>query len=402
MHILQLTKKFPYPPKDGESILISDFNTALKNNQVNIDLLSFNTVKHFFDINKYPPGKNPYNRIETVFLDNRIKPVAAIKNLFSKEPFHISRFIDETYKSKLKRMLLSNAYDVILMESIFLAPYLPVIKANSGAKIIMRAHNVEYEIWERIIKNTTNLPLRLYLNYLTKKLKKYELNHINDFDMVITLTDRDMEKYVKNGLKTKGLVLPAGIDASKFENIDKKLNGKPHVAFIGSLDWTPNIEGINWFIKKIWRKVIKKYPDAVLHIAGRNTPASMYKMNSANIKVHGEVPDAIRFLEAFDIVIVPLLSGGGMRLKILEAMAMGKIIITTGIGVEGIEAKDMQDVLIANTPKEFENKLAYCFDNPHALSSISQNAIKLFHSKYNLNQTTDKFIQALTSLLQSS
>ena len=402
MHILQLTKKFPYPPKDCESVLISDFIAALKSKNIDIDLLSFNTIKHFFDVKKLPPEKNPYNKIETVFLDNRVKAAAALKNFFSSVPFHISRFIDSGFEAKLKEMLSMYDYDAVLMESIFLVPYVPVIRANTKAKIIMRAHNVEYEIWERITRNTANLPLRIYLNYLTGKLKKYELEHINDFDMVITLTSRDMNKYLANGLNTEKLVLPAGIDATKFNNIKRKLSGKPEIAFIGSLDWTPNIEGVNWFVKKVWKNITKEFPKAVLHIAGRNTPESLYKLNSPNIVVHGEVPDAASFLQDYDIVIVPLLSGSGMRLKILEAMAMGKTVVTTSIGVEGIDARDMQEVLIADTPKEFENKLKYCFTNPTALATISQNAVELFHKKYNLESITGKFINALNGLLQSS
>ena len=397
MRILQLTKKFPYPPKDGESVLISSFNSVLKSKIKYIDLLSFNTIKHFFDLKDYPKNKNPYRKIETVFLDNRIKHSAAIKNLFSPVPFHISRFIHKDYNDKLVKILSSNDYDIILMESIFLVPYLPAIKSNTNAKVILRAHNVEYEIWERIIKQTRNLPLRLYLNYLTKKLKKYELQHINDYDMVITLTKRDLEKYKNNGLEAKAIVLPAGIEAAKFDNATRKLNGKKEISFIGSLDWTPNTEGVYWFVKKIWKKITKTYPEAILHIAGRNTPKSMHKLNNKNTIIHGEVPDSIDFLQSYDIMVVPLLSGGGMRLKILEAMALGRIVITTSLGVEGIEAKDMQEVLIADSPEDFEKKISFCFNNPDKLDKISQNAISLFNTKYNLHKITGDFINAINS-----
>ena len=392
MKILQLTKKFPYPPYDGESLLISNFNKILKKNVEVLDLLTFNTIKHYFDIKKYPKEENPYNHIDEVFLDNRIKPVDAFFNLFSKTPYNISRFISEEFENKLTNILKQNDYDFILMESVFLLPYVEAIKNNSNAKIILRSHNVEYEIWERIAKNSRNLPLKLYTSYLAKKLKKYELAHINDIDFLVTLTDRDLKKYSKNGYKGKSMVVPAGIIA---ENKKQKIEIKDNleISFLGSLDWLPNIEGLNWFVKNVWKEIVENIPESKLHVAGRNTPDTIKQMQNKNLIVHGEVPDSKVFLSSFPIMIVPLLSGGGMRLKIMEALALGRVIITSSIGVEGIDAKDGKDVLIANTPKEFIDKIKFCYSNPDKLQEISENAISLFQHRYNLNHIVDDFLK---------
>lgn len=395
MHILQLTKKFPYPPHDGESLLVSNFNKILKTKTKSLDLLSFNTIKHYFEINNFPTDQNPYRNIYEVYLDNNIKIKDAFLNLFSNIPFHISRFIVSEFNEKLKNTLKNKQYDYILIESLFFTPYIDTIKKYSDAKIIMRAHNVEYEIWERITKNTTFLPKKIYLNYLSKKLKNYELNHINDFDILITLTERDLDKYEKKGFTGKGYVISAGIECEKSYNSIINFKDKLKISFLGSLDWAPNIEGINWFINKAWRDLLRRNTDIELHIAGRNTPKSIYKLQNNSIKVHGEVQDAKEFLNSCPIMIVPLLSGGGMRLKILEALALGRIIITTSIGLEGIEAKDGKEVLIANTPEEFIEKIIYCKNNQEDLKEISANAINLFKTKYNLSKLVDNFLKVI-------
>lgn len=395
MRFLQLIKKIPFPPRDGESLLVSNFNNELKKKVDKIDLLSFNTIKHYFDVKQLPKEQNHYNEIYDIYLDNRVKWFDAFLNLFSNTPYHISRYIRQDFDEKLITILNKNTYDFILIESIFLAPYIPTIRKYSKAKIIIRAHNVEYEIWERITQNTANPIKKTYLTYLTKKLKKYELAHIGEADIIVTLTQRDLDKFKAESVNTTGFVVPAGISITSKKEYELKELGPLEISFLGSLDWRPNIEGLDWFIEKIWNSISNSHPKSELHIAGRNTPKSFHNLKSNNIKVHGEVPDSKEFLLSYPIMIVPLLSGGGMRLKILEALALGRIVISTSIGLEGIEASDGVNILVANTEEEFEDKLIFCFNNPESLKDISRNAIKLYQEKYNTTRIVDGFVEGI-------
>ncbi len=397
MRFLQLIKKFPYPPKDGESLLVSSFNEELKKRVNKIDLLAFNTIKHHFDISKLPDAQNHYNEIYEVYLDNRIKWHEALVNIFSKTPYHISRFISKEFEEKLISVLNKNQYDFVLMESIYLASYIPIIRNHSKAKIILRAHNIEHEIWERIAKNTSNIIKKTYINYLTNQLKTYELNHISDADLIITLTSRDLKKLRDGGIKTEAHVVPAGISTNNKINTEFVLRKPIQISFLGSLDWIPNLEGLKWFINNVWHKITLENSNSFLHIAGRNTPKAIFSLESNNIKVHGEVPDSKEFLLSSPIMIVPLLSGGGMRLKILEAMALGRIVISTSIGFEGIDATDGKNILVANTAKEFQEKIQFCIDNPSNLKQISHNAKQLFEEKYKTSKIVDDFLDILNS-----
>ena len=146
------------------------------------------------------------------------------------------------------------------------------------------------------------------------------------------------------------------------------------ISFIGSLDWIPNLEGLNWFIEEVWPGIIKKNSKIKLHIAGRNTPESIRALNSDNIIIEGEVDDAKAFINAHPIMIVPLLSGSGMRVKILEGMALSRVVISTSIGMEGIEATDKKEILKADTPQEFIKKIDWIADDFFEQIEIGSNA----------------------------
>ena len=194
MKILQICKKFPYPLKDGESLAINSLGKSLKTLGCEMTLLAMNTSKHFFDLKKLPEEYNQYQKIHTVPVDNRIKPFQAFLNLFSTESYHVCRFVSNEFKEKLSSLLQQQSFDVIQLETLYLAPYIPLIRKYSDAIISMRAHNVEHEIWERIVQHTLSKPKRWYLQHLTSKLKRYETEQLQKYDVLLPITERDFKE----------------------------------------------------------------------------------------------------------------------------------------------------------------------------------------------------------------
>ncbi len=265
MRILQLTKKFPFPLKDGESIAVTNLSKSLRSLGCKITLLSMNTVKHYISPESIPDSFDHYKEIYRVDLDNRVTISGALKNLFSNESYHINRFYFEEFRIKLIEILETNQYDFIQLETLYLAPYIELIRKHSKAKIVMRSHNVEFEIWNRIAANTLFYPKKIYINYLVKKLKKFELERLSKYDALVTVTQRDLETYQKLGYEGKGISLPIGIDCDEYISDTHSLDSLS-ISFIGSLDWIPNLEGLNWFLDKVWPLVSKENPDLKLHI----------------------------------------------------------------------------------------------------------------------------------------
>ncbi len=402
LKILQLSKKFPYPLKDGESIAINYLSRALVSLGCEITLLTMNTTKHFVEMDTFPESCDHYEAIYSIEVDNKIKILDAFLNLFSKKSYHISRFISIEYSDKLKELLQSNNYDIIQLETLYLTPYIPIIKEYSGAKICMRAHNIEYEIWERLTANNSSVVKKWYLSYLTQKLRKYEISHLNDYDFLATVSERDLLKFRDLGYQNPGMSSPIGLLLNRYKPREVKENNNKSLCFIGALDWLPNQEGLEWFIVKVWPIVSARNPHLQLHVAGRNMPDRFLQMEVRNLHFHGEVNDAISFINAHDIMIVPLLSGSGMRVKILEGMALGKPVISTQLGKEGIRAKDGKHFLIADTPIGFTEAIEKLLTNHKKFKKIGKKARNYIENNFDNQSVAGDLYNAYKYLINEN
>ena len=398
MRILQLCKKFPYPLKDGESIAVMVLSQSIHQLGCEVSLLAMNTRKHYYDAATIPSELNHYNEVYTVDIDNRVKPWGAAYNLLANKSYHISRFESAAFRKRLIEVLQSQTFDIIQLETVYLAPYINTIRAHSDAMIALRAHNVEHEIWHRIADNTQFKPKKWYVRHLARQLERYEVESLKYYDILVAITQRDLKKMQDQGFKNAATVVPIGLPVKQYKPDYSCYQQDLSLSFIGSLDWMPNQEGLKWFLNEAWEKIHRSFPSLKLHIAGRNTPNWLFQLKQPNIIVHGEVPDAAEFINEHSVMIVPLLSGSGMRAKILEAMALGKVVISTSIGLEGIGAKNQKEVLVANTPEEFLASLSYCIDKGKSLKQMGENAFHFMEENYDNLAVGRKLIKAYTDL----
>lgn len=394
MKILQLCKKFPFPLKDGESIAITNLGKSLGALKCEITLLAMNTSKHYFDSEVRPLALGHYKAVHSVDVDNRVKAIDAFIHLFKEDSYNISRFVSSAFEEKLIQLLQADNFDVVQLETLYLAPYIPIIRRYSNAVVAMRAHNVEHEIWQRMTSNTAFFLKRWYLRHLTGRLEAYEVQQLHNYDILLPITERDLHSFEKAGYSNRAVVTPIGLDCSRYTSNYESYAEDLSISFIGSLDWMPNIEGLKWFLDTTWDRLAAKFPNLKLHIAGRNTPSWLKNLNKKNIIVHGEVDCAVTFINAHSIMIVPLLSGSGMRAKILEGMALGKVVLTTNIGLEGITATHKDEVLIANKAEEFINCIQYCYDEREALRFLGQRAENFVKTNYNCQKIAEQLLKA--------
>ncbi len=399
MKVLFLCKKFPYPLKDGESIAVSNLCKELKALGCDITLLCMNTSKHYINPQHLPSEYDYFTRIHSIDLDNTLKPWKAIASMVSGESYHISRFNSVVFRTKLIQVLKEEQFDIVQLETLYLAPYVDTIRAYSKARVVMRAHNVEHEIWERITQNTGSNIRKWYLGHLTRKLRQYEIEQFPSYDYLVTLTDRDLNQFKDKGYKNGASSAPIGFDATLYPYSPSKFGKEMSLCFIGSLDWMPNLEGLNWFLQNCWPLIHKKWPLVSLHIAGRNTPMSLLQLRLPNVTVHGEVSDAVEFISRHPVMIVPLFSGSGMRVKIVEGMVMGKVIITTSLGREGIEGKHKEHLLVANEAQDFLKSIAYCVENPNEALRIGEKAQEKATGQFDGQQAARQIMDIYQKLL---
>lgn len=389
MRILVLTNKMPYPPKDGGSIASLTLALSLQKCGNEVDILSMNTSKHYFDVKKIPAEITSKTGFYSVEINTDTSIVKAAKNLLlSSRPYNAERFISADFETRLSELLQKNDYDIIQMEGLYLCPYIETIRRYSKAKISLRSHNIEHEIWKRAAVNENNSLKKIYKRNLASRIKKFKLKYLNKYDFLIPITARDAMLYKELGNILPVHVTPTGIDSDNpFLAAGNSESMFPGFFHIGALDWIPNQEGLTWFIDNVWKNFRSKHPEFTLSIAGRNAPPSFEKYLVNNgINYLGEVEDAAKFISSGSVMIVPLLSGSGMRIKIIEGMAAGKTIITTSIGTEGINTTNGENILIADTPEEFKGQLEKICNDQNLHKHISENARKFVIDNYdNIN-----------------
>lgn len=381
MKILQIANKVPYPPKDGGSIATFAMTKGFMQLGHEVTVLAMSTSKHPVKESDIPQKIRDDIRFELVEVDTRICPTRALINLlFSALPYNAERFITKAFSNKLKELLSEEAFDVIQLEGLYLAPYVPLIRKHSKSLISMRAHNIEHEIWERTVKQRSGLA-KFYTRIIASRVRRMELKSMNSYDAIVPITGRDARIMESLGCSLPLHVSPTGINTADFQQYNARPDF-PSVFHIGALDWSPNQEGIGWFLKNVWKDLHSKYPELKFFIAGRNAPESIQNIKEPNVVFLGEVDDAYAFMESKAIMIVPLLSGSGMRIKIIEGMALSKSIISTSIGAEGIGVSHGKEIMIADDAEKFTSGIESLLNNFDKFEALGREAAKYVEANY--------------------
>ncbi|HYF03497.1 MAG TPA: glycosyltransferase family 4 protein [Patescibacteria group bacterium] len=400
MKILQITPRIPFPLHDGGAICMYNTTKFLSKAGHSVTFAALNTNKHFVD-----PAvmSDVCEDIHTTFINTDISAVAAFKNLFTRLPYNAERFISADFSALLESLLKKERFDVINIESIFVAYYIDVIRRFSKAPIVLRAHNAEYMITERLAKNEKNLLKSGYLHFLSRRMKRFEAGLFKKFDGILAITPDDAAIIESMGYNGPIAVMPAGVDTKFFSPDPKEDFSKKKMFFFASLEWVPNIEALQWFMREVFSKIQKLHPDLEFHYGGKSPDErSLVFKNTPGVHFHPNIASAPDFMRAHGIQLVPLLSGGGMRVKIIEAMSAGKVIISTNIGAEGIRCKHDENILIADTADEFIMQLDRCFKNPDVVQRISRNARETAVQYYSWEEQTEVALALYHDLLKNN
>lgn len=372
--VLQICNKAPYPANDGSSIAIYNMALGLIENGIDLHLLTINTKKHYKDDAKLPADFKEKTHYASVYKNTDTTIIGALLNLFSNSSYFVSRFYFKAFEQKLISTLQQNKFDIIQLEGLFMAVYLDIIRKYSKAKVVLRAHNIEYLIWERHIAFEKNSIKRAYLRVQNKRLKNFEEEILPLVDAVITITDTDKEFIRAKNLSKNIFTCITGVNLKEYElpqHIKKNTNT---LFYFGSMDWIPNQEAVEWFLNNCWNSILKTNPECKFIIAGRNMPDKFKSMNLPNVLVIENIIDNKEFYSKYDIMLVPLLSGSGLRIKIIEGLSFGKAIVSTSIGAEGIPVHNKKELLLADDPKEFVKAVQDLLSSPELKSSIEKNA----------------------------
>jgi len=342
-----------------------------------VEILSLNPRKHRADVVAAPVP------LEAIDIDTS-------RIAWSRDaPLIIGRFVSPEFREAIRDALRRFRPDIVQIESPFLLPYVDVVRAESSARVVLRSLNVEFRIWEGLAANERNPLRRFAFGRVAASLRTYEVRHLNTPDAVIPIAADDAEDFRQLGCTRPMRVVPCGITLSDV--------GSPEpgtVGFIGSLDFRPNQEAVAWIVDELWPRV----PNARLFIAGSGAPDWLCTRGQ-DIEFLGEIPDAQAFLRRMSVVIAPLFAGGGMRIKVLEAMALAKPIVATTLGAGGIEVENGRDILIADDVASFASSVTSLLREPETAARIGNAARKTARDHYDNDTLARNLLRFYESLL---
>jgi glycosyltransferase involved in cell wall biosynthesis len=265
-------------------------------------------------------------------------------------PYAVSRFKSARVREKLDSWFKQGRFDVAVCDFLDAAVNFPL---SLTVPSVLFQHNVESEIWRRHAETEAN-PVRRPIYCLEfRKMLAYEKAVVQGFPHVVAVSEHDRKLMSAWVDASRVTVVPTGVDSQQYQPDFSNREVGPLVLFVGAMDWEPNIDAVEYFCKEVWPSVLTQIPEAKFRIVGRNADRRVQRLGCSSIEVTGRVPAVIDHLRAAAVVIVPLRIGGGTRLKIYEAMATGRAVVSTSVGAEGLDVHHGRDIILADNSKAF-------------------------------------------------
>ncbi len=313
-------------------------------------------------------------------------------------PYSVSKFTDPAVRNLVARQLSSQEFDVAVCD--FLAPSLN-FPHRLPLPCLLFQHNVESSLWRRMA-TTESHPLRK-LSYTLEaaRMTRYERQTLGRFHHIVAVSENDRHQMLEMNPACEITVVPTGVDTQQFQVAPPSTATPPRIVFTGSMDWEPNVDAMEYFCGQIWPRIVAEFPDALFQIVGRNPFPRVERLASKSVKVTGTVPSVTDYLRDATVVVVPLRIGGGTRLKIYEAMAMGKALISTSIGAEGLTFQDGRDLLLADDAPSFVKTILLLLRDAQTRRRLEQAAVQLA-AQFDWSVVAEQFADVLRKMTSGS
>lgn len=377
MRILYISHKPIFPKIDGGCVAMANFLELLLANNHVVKHLTIETHKHPFKISNYPSDITAKILPEAIRIDTDVKFSKALPYLFKNGSYNVQRFHARAMEVKIVETLNSTEFDVVILESLFSTPYLKVIQSNFHGKVYLRSHNIEFKIWEDIKNNSSNPLKKVYLNKLFKDIKKYEIETLSNIDGILTISEADANFYRSLStipIETISLAL------SNNQTLENDFSGTD-IFHLGGMNWEPNKEAVKRLIR-LFPSIKESVSTLKLHIIGKGTDRLAEKCDDS-ILFEGFVDHIDTHCTEIGILVTPIVSGSGIRIKILEMMALGIPVITTTKGAQGIDVTNHKCLVIADSDDEIIAACIHLVLNKNErmeLGAKAKSYISKFHS----------------------
>jgi len=315
----------------------------------------------------------------------------------SAAPYAVSRFASEKVRRRLNECLELKRPDVVVCDFLDAAINFP---EQIASPTVLFQHNVESEIWRRHAETTTSPGKRQLYKREFGKMLRYERAMVRKFDRVIAVSEHDRSLMSAWVDESRIDAVPTGVDLAQFQGQEKAQSEGSLVMFVGAMDWEPNVDAVEYFCAEVWPAITAKVPGARFRVVGRNPDRRVQKLSSPAVEITGSVPSVIEHLKQAAVVVVPLRIGGGTRLKIYEAMAAGKAVVSTSVGAEGLEVHHGSDIWLADDAGSLAEAVVALLLN-RELRRDMERAAAAQARKFDWSAVAEKFRLALGKAVRS-
>lgn len=385
MKILLLTQVLPYPPDSGPKVKTWNVIKYLTQHH-QVTLVSFvrgdqsAEIKH---LEQYCHAVHTVPMERSIVLDG----LAMVHSLLNGQPWMMTRDDRAAMRQLIDRLSKETQFDIAQADQLNMAQYAARVP---GARKVLDAHNALWLLYQRLWQTMGNGPKKWLLGRDWRLLKRYEGQLCREFDAVLSVSEEDksaLQEAIGSGNNVDITVIPIAVDTDEVPPVTRQPDAD-HILHIGTMYWPPNVDGILWFINQVYPHIRARRSDVIFDVVGARPPQEIMDLsgNGTGVNVTGYVPDPTPYRQQAGVMVVPLRAGGGMRVKILEALAQGLPIVSTTLGCEGIAVTHEQDILIADTPHEFAQAVLRLLDNPQFAAELGCNGRRLAERLYDYRQ----------------
>ncbi len=378
--ILMLTQVLPYPADSGPKVKTLNVLKHLSRRH-QIVLASFVRGDQSSDVQAL---ESYCEQVVTVPI--RRHPISdivhLIRSLLTRQPFLMIRDDRKEMRRRIEQLDQTHSFDVVHVDQLNMAQYAAYVR--QPAVRVLDAHNALWKLYRRLWQTLRPGARKWVLGREWKLLRSYEGAVCRSFDAVLAVSEEDREALeAAAGESLPIRIIPIAVDTEETARIPFR-SGAHHLLHMGTMFWPPNAEGVLWFLEEIWPRIRSRHPDVVFDIVGADPPAVIraYEKNGSRVRVPGYVADPAPYLERAAVMVVPLLAGGGMRVKILNALAQGLPIVSTGIGCEGIAVEPGRHLLVADTPEAFAEAVSRLLEDRALARRLGDQGRRLAESTY--------------------
>ena len=394
MKILFLSPTVPYPLTDGGRIRV--FNLLKQIAQDNdVSLLALETqptdaenIAHIQQLG-----------IEVHLVPNsptlpRVSPITLLSAFFKRQPITVARYNVSAYRQKLRELLTTETFDIVHYEMFHTAQFY----TETDLPSVLSQQNVDSAIWRRLQGETANLFYKCAYWSQQLAFQRYERVLSPRFDVVTCTSDIDAAVFQQHCVEGAVEVIPNGVDVTHYSP-DFESEVPAHLIYIGSMDWFPNEDAVSFFAEEVLPLIQKSVPNVKFSIVGGNPSARVQRLaEREGVVVTGRVPEIKPYFAEATVFVVPLRIGSGTRLKILEALAMGKAVVSTTVGAEGLALQDGEEIFIADEPETFAEAVTRLLTDSSLRQKIGENGRTRVEQNYDWRNIAKKLLTVYESV----